>query len=84
MARQLIQATLPHKNPGPVPLWKRTNGNLTLTIQPGIDVQRGQSYGYPYGTVPRLLLFWMTTEAVKTKSRRLELGHTLSTTFHKY
>jgi replication initiator protein len=77
MARQLVQATLPHKNPGPIPLWKRTNGNLTLAIQPGIDVQSGQSYGYPYGTVPRLLLFWMTTEAVKTKSRRLELGHTL-------
>jgi hypothetical protein len=68
---------LPHKNPGPVLLWKRTNGNLTLAIQPGIDIQSGQSYGYPYGTVPRLLLFWMTTEAVKTKSRRLELGHTL-------
>jgi hypothetical protein len=78
MARQLVQATLPHKNPGQVPLWKRTNGNLTLAIQPGIDVQSGQSYGYPYGTVPRLLLFLMTTETVKTKSRRLELGHTLS------
>jgi hypothetical protein len=78
MARQLVQATLPHKNPGTVPLWKRTNGNLTLAIQPGIDIRSGQSHGYPYGTVPRLLLFWMTTEAVRTKSHRPELGHTLS------
>ncbi len=22
--------------------------------------------GYPYGTLPRLLLFWLTTEAVRT------------------
>jgi hypothetical protein len=78
MARQLVQATLPHKNPGDVPLWKRTNGNLTLGIQPGMNVITGKSYGYPYGTIPRLLLFWITTEAVKTKNRRLELGNSLS------
>jgi hypothetical protein len=64
IARQLVQATLPHKNPGDVPLWKRTNGNLTLGIQPGMNVVTGKSYGYPYGTIPRLLLFWITTEAV--------------------
>ena len=39
---------------------------------------RGKILRYPYGTIPRLLLFWMNTEAVKTKSRRLELGHNLS------
>lgn len=76
MARQLVQATLPHKNPGNVPLWARTNGNLTLTIQPGQG--DGKLLGYPYGTIPRLLLFWMTTEAVKTKNRRLELGNSLT------
>lgn len=78
IARQLVQATLPHKNPGNVPLWKRTNGKMTLALQAGMDVKTGKSFGYPYGTIPRLLLFWMTTEAVKTKSRRLELGHSLS------
>jgi hypothetical protein len=35
IARQLVQATLPHKDPGNIPLWSRRNGNLTLTIQPG-------------------------------------------------
>jgi hypothetical protein len=78
IARQLIQATLPHKNPGDVPLWKRTNGNLTLGIQPGVNVETGKSYGYPYGTIPRLLLFWLTTEALRTKNRRLDLGHSLA------
>jgi hypothetical protein len=78
IARELVQATLPHKNPGDVPLWKRTNGNLTLAIQPGMNIKTEKSYGYPYGTIPRLLLFWMTTEATRTKSPRLELGNSLS------
>jgi hypothetical protein len=78
IARQLVQATLPHKNPGNIPLWKRTNGNITLAIQAGMNVKTSKSYGYPYGTIPRLLLFWMTTEAIRTKNRRLELGHSLS------
>jgi Plasmid encoded RepA protein len=78
MARQLVQATLPHKNPGDVPAWSRTNGNLTLTIRPGWDSRKNNVIGYPYGTIPRLLLFWITTEAVKTKNRRLELGNSLT------
>jgi hypothetical protein len=76
IARQLVQATLPHKDPGNIPLWSRRNGNLTLTIQPG--QKQGKLLGYPYGTLPRLLLFWMTTEAVKTKNPRLELGRSLA------
>jgi hypothetical protein len=34
--------------------------------------------GLPYGTVPRLLLAWVTTEAVKTKTRELELGDSMA------
>lgn len=82
MARQLVQATLPHSDPGQVPVWGRSNGRLTLTIKPDweFDPKTGSSrcVGIPYGTVPRLLLFWITTEAVKTKSRKLELGSSLS------
>jgi Plasmid encoded RepA protein len=76
MARQLVQATLPHSDPGDVAVWSRTNGNLTLSIQPGME--KGKSLGLPYGSLPRLLLFWITTEAIKTQNRRLELGNTLS------
>ena len=82
MARALVQATLPHRDPGEVPIWFRTNGHLTLTIKPDWEIDhktnKPRSVGIPYGTVPRLLLFWITTEAVKTKSRRLELGDSLS------
>ena len=82
LARQLVQATLPHKDPGDVPAWGRVNGNLSLTISPSweIDKETGKpvSSGIPYGTIPRLLLFWITTEAIKKKSRKIELGNSLS------
>lgn len=78
MARQLVQCTLPHSDPGNVPIWKRSSGNTTLAIQPGMDIDTEKSIGYPYGTIPRLLLFWIITEAVQTKSRRLVLGRSLA------
>ncbi len=75
MAKHLVQVTLPHRDPGNVPLWTRTNGDLTLVIaRTGVD-EEGEPIGYPYGTIPRLLLYWITSEAVRTKSRHLELGH---------
>lgn len=77
LARHLVQTTLPHANPGNVPVWTRKNGNLTLLIQQGYD-ENGCPYGHPYGTIPRLLLYWMTTEALRTKSNKLELGDSLS------
>ena len=33
MARQLVQCTMPHSNPGDVPAWTRRNGNQTLGIR---------------------------------------------------
>jgi hypothetical protein len=78
MARQLVQVTLPHRDPKNVPVWSRTNGDLTLGIQPGWNFKKNQSIGYPYGIIPRLLMFWATTEAIRTKNRRLELGHSLN------
>lgn len=77
LARQLVQTTLPHTDPGNVPVWSRTNGNITLTIQQGYD-DDGTPYGHPYGTIPRLLMYWMTTEALRTRSAKLELGNSLA------
>lgn len=82
LARQLVQATLPHKDPGNVPEWTRTNGDLVLSIRSGRTTDpktaKRKNIGYPYGTIPRLLLFWMTTEALRTGSPRLELGKSLA------
>ena len=40
LSKLFIQATLPHRNPGNVRLWSRTNGNLTLTVQPAQERAR--------------------------------------------
>ena len=79
MARELVQCTLPHSDPGQVPFWTRKNGNLILSIVSDYDLQTGNLVGYPYGSIPRLILFWLTTEALRTASPRLELGTTYST-----
>ena len=78
LARELILCTLPHSDPGNIPGWSRTNGNLTLSIQAGFNSKIGRSYGIPYGIIPRLVMVWIVTEIVRTKNRRLELGHYLS------
>ena len=71
MARAMVQATLPHKKVVGNE-FERRNGNYTLTLLAPSKI------GLPYGTIPRLLLAWLTTEAVKTQSRELELGDSLS------
>ena len=71
MARALTQVTMPHKaTPGNE--FKRRNGSFTLSMLSPSDI------GLPYGSIPRLLVLWLTTEAVRTKSPLLELGPSLS------
>jgi hypothetical protein len=77
MARHLVQCTLPHSDPGNVPIWRRTNGNLTLSVRPMLDPKTDMPL-YPCGTYPRLLLYWIVTEATRTKSRKLFLGKSLA------
>ncbi|OQW85756.1 MAG: pirin [Rhodoferax ferrireducens] len=71
MARAMVQATLPHRAVAGNE-FERRNGAFTLTLQAPSKI------GLPYGSIPRLLLAWVTTEAVKTKSRELELGDSMS------
>jgi hypothetical protein len=44
---------------------------LMLSVKTGSD-ELGKTDGNPHGVIPRLLLFWITTEALRTKNRRLE------------
>ena len=71
MARAMVQATLPHKKTDGNE-FTRTNGNFSLTLMAPAKI------GLPYGSYPRLLLSWLTTEAVRTKERELILGESLS------
>ena len=38
----------------------------------------GHPHKLPFGNIPRLLAAWVCTEAVKTQSRELVLGHSLA------
>jgi len=71
MARALVQATLPHsKHEGTE--FERKNGLFRLSILSPSKI------GLPYGSIPRLLVAWLTTEAVRTKEKEITLGNTLS------
>lgn len=71
MARVLAQVTLPHSKPA-TNEYTRCNGNMTLAMWAPSDI------GLPYGGLPRVLVAWLTTEAVRTKERTLTLGPTLT------
>jgi hypothetical protein len=71
MAKMLVQTTLPHRAQSGSK-YSRTDGDVTLSI-----TDLGGA-GIPYGAYPRLILIWMTTEAVRTRERKLELGRSLS------
>lgn len=71
MARAMVQATLPHRKVEGTEFVRR-NGAFTLSLMAPAKI------GLPYGSVPRLLLAWVTTEAVKTNSRDLELGDSMA------
>lgn len=70
MARAMVQATLPHRKVSGNE-FVRTNGAFTLSLV------APSAIGLPYGSIPRLLLAWVTTEAVRTQSRELELGDSM-------
>ncbi len=76
MARVLVQATLPHSRPL-THEFERVNGRFTLYMN------APPSVGLPYGSYPRLALAWLSTEAVRTRSREIELGPTFSSFMYK-
>ncbi|MEA3291077.1 MAG: replication protein RepA [Pseudomonadota bacterium] len=72
MARVMVQATMPHKRPDTT-IFDRRNGNFHLSLSAA-----NPKIGLPYGSIPRLLLAWLTTETVRTRERELVLGDSLS------
>ncbi len=76
MARTLVMATLPHRKPNDF-YYERQNGHYTLSMT------ANPKYGLPYGAMARMLLVWMTTEAVRRKSPEINLGRTLTSFLKK-
>ena len=71
MARLLALCSLPRTNPGDRREYVRHNGPYTLAMTAGVNTR------LPYGTLPRQLLAWVCTEAIRTQSRELVLGRSL-------
>jgi len=71
MARLLVQVTMPHGKTKET-FYERRNGNISISMLARPKI------GLPFGTYPRLIMSWITTEAAKTKSPTLELGDSLS------
>ena len=72
MARGLVQATMPHRNTGEN-YHIRKNGDYKL-IMPAGDPE----IGLPFGSIPRLMLAWLATEAIKTREHELVLDDSMS------
>jgi hypothetical protein len=71
MARALVAATMPYKDPK-TDVFKRVNGDFQLRIVAGYEG------GIPFGIYPRLLMSWVSTEAVRKQSPVIELGDSLN------
>ena len=72
MARLMALCSLPRTNPGDRLQYKRVNGPYTLYMI------AGGGNKLPFGNLPRLLLAWVCTEAVRTQNRELVLGTSLA------
>ena len=72
MARTMALCSLPRSNPGNRLQYKRVNGPYTLYMV------AGGGNKLPFGNLPRLLMAWVSTEAVRTQSRELVMGRSLS------
>lgn len=62
----LVQCGFPHSRQGGL-TWYRRNGGCHLTLMAHPET------GLPYGSLPRLLLMFWTRQALRKKSRRIDL-----------
>ena len=72
MGRMMALCSLPRTNPGNRFQYKRVNGPYKLIMTATGDTK------LPFGNFPRLILAWVSTEAVRTQSRELVLGRSLA------
>ena len=72
MARMMVLCSLSRTNPGNRLRYVRQNGPYTLVMTAGGKTK------LPFGSAPRLLLAWVSTEAVRKQSREIVLGRSLS------
>lgn len=72
--------SLPHKKLADDQAWTKTGHRVTLMVEPGRMMinKRAKMYGVPYGARARMILLYLQGQAVRSKSREVELGRSLS------
>lgn len=69
--------SLPHKRVEDR-VWKRNGLRTTLYVESGIG-RGGTPIGIPYGSIARLILLYLQTDAIRTGSPEVELGRSMNT-----
>jgi len=59
------------------PVWERGGGQVKLLVESGLDIRK-QPIGVPYGSIARMILLYLQTKAVRTRSREVELGNSMN------
>lgn len=72
----LCLTVLPHREIHVGQSWRRQTGYAELMILP-LEGHDGRTRGVPFGVKARLILLYLMTEAVKTRSRQIELGRSM-------
>ena len=67
--------SLPHKRIEET-YWKRQGNRTTLLVESGRS-RDGELVGVPYGSIARLILLYLQTEAVRTGNPEVELGRSM-------
>ena len=66
---------LPHKDISDQ-IWRREGHRITLLVESGRD-RNAQSIGIPFGSKARMILIYLQTQAVRSRSRQVELGRSM-------
>jgi Plasmid encoded RepA protein len=69
-------AALPHKKTREA-IWEKDGGTVKLLVESGLDAERNP-VGIPYGSIARMILLYLQTQAVRTRSREVELGASMN------
>jgi hypothetical protein len=74
------QTALPHRRLPDADGWQIESERTTLIVEPGMRpgiAGKPVPVGVPYGSRARLILIFLQSEAIRTRSREIELGGSL-------
>jgi hypothetical protein len=52
-------------------VWERDSDRVKLLVESGLDAKK-QPIGVPYGSIARMILLYLQTQAVRTRSREVD------------